>query len=159
MKWKMKKIRQYVKQCQLLYPEGHKVRKIKWRNLKMGWTNFIIIDRWKMLIEVNRSVGEIEEYITDALNSIIDSEDIDIDISNLKVSDITVKDLCILASAYENASSLSQLEIDKLFLYWLDSRNIEYDIKSEYNVDTEKYKENGYNIVIIHTRKMEKEDM
>jgi len=103
-----------------------------------------------MLIEVNRSVGEIEEYITNALNSIIDNGDIDIDTSDLKVSDITVKDLCILANAYENASTLSQLEIDKLLLYWLDRRNIGYEIKSEHNVDTKKYKEDGYNIVRIH---------
>lgn len=117
----------------------------------MGWYNFIIIERLKMIIETNRSVNELEDYIKDAISKIIDNEssDIDIDISDLKVSDITVKDLCALASAYDNTSSLYQLNSDKLFLYWLESRDIKYEIKSEYQISIEQYQENGYNVIRI----------
>lgn len=114
----------------------------------MGWTNFIIIEKWKMLIESNRSVEELEDYIKEALEKIIsDNTDIDISTSDLKISDVTVKDLCLLASAYENASALYGLEIDKLFLYWLENRDIEYEIKSEYNIKIEEYENKGYNII------------
>ncbi len=115
----------------------------------MGWTNFIIIEKWKMLIESNRSAGELEDYIKEALEKIIGGDDTDLDIStsDLKISDLTIKDLCMLASAYDNTSALYGLEIDKLFLYWLESRDIEYEIKSEYNINIEEYENNGYNII------------
>lgn len=116
----------------------------------MGWYNFIIIEKFKMIIETNRSVGELEEYIKDAISKIIDNDnEIDIDISDLKVSDITVKDLCTLASAYDNTINLYQLNSDKLFLYWLDSRNIEYEIKSEFQISIEQYEKDGYNVIRI----------
>jgi len=117
----------------------------------MGWSNFIIIEKLKMIIETNRSVNELEHYIKDAIGKMIDNDTgIDIDISDLKVSDITVKDLCTFASAYDNAITLCQLDSDKLFLYWLESRNIEYEIQSEHQTNIEQYKENGYDVIRIH---------
>lgn len=116
----------------------------------MGWSNFIIIPKWKMTIETNRSVGELEDYIKKAIDKMIDDDtNIDIDTSDLKVSNITVKDLCIMASAYENAISLYGIDIDKFLLYWLESKDIEYEIKSEYNIDLKEYKDKGYNIIRI----------
>lgn len=114
----------------------------------MGWSNYIIIKDWKMIIETNREVDELEDYIKESLDKMIDDNTyVDISTSDLKVSDITVKDLCTMASAYESASSLTCMNSDKLFLYWLESRDIEYEIKSEYNLDLKKYKEDGYKIV------------
>lgn len=77
----------------------------------------------------------------------INNDTEDIDISSLKVSDITIKDLCTLASAYENSSSLAFMEVDKLFLYWLKNRDIKYEIKSEFGIDLKKYKEDGYKLI------------
>ena len=114
----------------------------------MGWSNYIIIEDWKMIIETNREVGELEDYIKESLDKMIsDDTDIDVSVSDLKVSEITINHLCTLASAYENASSLACTDADKLFLYWLESRDIEYDIKSEFNLDLKKYKEDGYKII------------
>ena len=111
----------------------------------MGWSNYIIIPNWKIIIETNRSVRELENYITEAIDKIIHSDtDIDFETSDLKISDMTVKDLCILTSAYDNTSSLSQLDVDKILLYWLEYRNIEYEVKSEFQVDIKQYEENGY---------------
>ena len=114
----------------------------------MGWSNYIIIEELKMIIETNREVGKLEAYIKDSLNKMItDDIDIDVSTSDLKVSDITIKDLCTMASAYENASTLSNIEIDKLFLYWLEGKDIKYEVKSEFNIDLNQYKENGYKII------------
>ena len=114
----------------------------------MGWNNFIIIEKWKMMIEMNRNVDELQDYIKDAIDKIIRHDtDIDISMSDLKVSDITIKDLCTMALACDNTNTLYGLDIDKFLLYWLESRNIEYNIKSEYNVDLKEYKDKGYNII------------
>lgn len=114
----------------------------------MGWSNYIIIEDWKMVIETNREVNELEDYIKKSLNKMISNDvDIDISTSDLKVNDITISHLCTLASAYDNASSLACMEADKLFLYWLESKDIAYKIESEYNLDIKKYKEDGYKII------------
>lgn len=114
----------------------------------MGWSNYIIIEDWKMMIETNREVGELENYIKESLDKMIGNDTyIDESASNLKVSEITIKELCALASVYDNASSLACIEIDKLFLYWLEGKDIEYDIKSEFNLDLKKCKEQGYKII------------
>lgn len=114
----------------------------------MGWSNYIIIESWKTVIETNREVDELEDYIKESLDKMISDEgDLDVSTSDLKVSDITIKDLCILASAYENTSSLSCMNSDKFLLYWLESRNVNYEIKSEYNINIEEFKEKGYNII------------
>lgn len=124
--------------------------KAKKQGENMGWSNYIIIQNWKIIIETNRSVEDIEDYIKEAIDKMTGySVDIGVDTSDLKVSDITIKDLCALASAYDSASALSQLDIDKIFLYWLESRDIEYEIKSEYNIDIKQYEENGYNVIRI----------
>jgi len=103
-----------------------------------------------MIIETTRNVDELEEYIKDAIDRITNNDnDIDIDISGLKVSDITIKDLCTMASTYENTIALYGIDIDKFLLYWLESKDIEYDIKSEYNIDLKEYKDKGYNIIRI----------
>jgi hypothetical protein len=114
---------------------------------KMGWSNYIIVEDWKMIIETDRGVDGLEYYIKESLDKMI-SDDTDIvDISCLKVNDITIKDLCVMTSAYENANSLAFMETDKLFLYWLESKEIKYEIKQEHGLDLKKYKEDGYKII------------
>lgn len=114
----------------------------------MGWSNYIIIKDWKIVIETSREVDELEDYIKESLDKILDDDTyIDMSTSDLKVSDITVADLCTMASAYDNVSSITCMNTDKLFLYWLKNRGIEHEIKSEYNIDLKKYKEDGYKIV------------
>ena len=114
----------------------------------MGWSNYIIIEELKMMIETSREVNELEDYIKESLNKMIrDDTTIDISTSDLKVNDITIKDLCTMASAYENASPLSCMDTNKLLLYWLESKDIKYEVKSEFNIDLNQYKENGYKII------------
>lgn len=113
----------------------------------MGWSNYIIIEDWKMIIETNREVDNLEDYIKESLDKMINNEEENVDISNLKVSDITIKDLCTLASAYDNASSLAFIAVDKLFLFWLEGKGIKYEIKQEHGFDFKKYEEGGYKFI------------
>lgn len=113
----------------------------------MGWSNYIIVEDWKIIIETYRGVDSLEDYIKESLDKMINNDTEDIDISNLKVSDMTVKELCTLASAYDNASSLAFMEVDKLLLYWLKNKGIEYEIKPEFGFDFKKYEEDGYKMI------------
>lgn len=114
----------------------------------MGWSNYVLIPSWKMIIETSKEVDELEEYVKKSLDNMIQSDlDTDLSTSDLKISDITIKDLCTLASAYDNASTLAFMNIDKFLLYWLESKDIKYEINSEFNIDLSQYKENGYNII------------
>jgi hypothetical protein len=112
----------------------------------MGWSNYIIIDDWKIVIEVNRGVDEIQKYIFDSLENIINNVS-DIDVSELKLSDITTKELCVISSVYENASNLFDLDIDKILLYWLEKKNIKFEIKSEFKINLSDYEANGFKVV------------
>lgn len=58
----------------------------------MGWSNYIIIPEFKLAMEVSRYVEDIEEYEKEALYKITEERDVE-DVENVKVRDITVKDL------------------------------------------------------------------
>jgi hypothetical protein len=113
----------------------------------MGWSNYIIIKDWKIIIETDRGVDSLEDYIKKSLDNMINNDEESIDLSSLKISDITVKELCTLATAYDNANSLAFMEVDKLVLYWLKNKNIEYEIKQEFGFDFKKYETDGYKLI------------
>jgi len=112
----------------------------------MGWSNYIIIPEFKLAIEVSRYVADIEEYEKDALYKITGEEEVE-DVENVKVHDITVKDLTTLYNAHKIVSSLTGFEIDKLLLFWLQNRGIEYEIKSEFDVTTDQLRDDGYTVI------------
>ncbi|GFO97601.1 hypothetical protein ig2599ANME_1806 [groundwater metagenome] len=112
----------------------------------MGWSNYIIIPEFKLAIEVSRYVEDIEEYEKDALYKITEEKEVE-DVENVKVRDITVKDLTTLYNAHEIVSSLTGFEIDKLLLFWLQNRGIEYKIKSEFEASADQLKNEGYTVI------------
>ena len=112
----------------------------------MGWSNYIIIPEFKLAIEVSRYMADIEEYEKNALYKITEEDEME-DVENVKVRNITVKDLTTLYNAHKIVSSLTGFEIDKLLLFWLQNRGIEYEIKSEFDVTTDQLKDEGYNVI------------
>lgn len=112
----------------------------------MGWSNYIIIPEFKLAIEVSRYVADIEDYEKEALYEITEEEEVE-DVENVKVRDITVKDLTTLYNAHEIVSSLTGFEIDKLLLFWLQNRGIEYKIKSEFEATADQLKDDGYTVI------------
>lgn len=120
----------------------------------MGWTNFIIVPKLKLVIEISRHIDEIDDYQVKALNYLTDEERYENDdnyIENKNIKSISVKDLTKLFSTYEQANNLAGMEPDKFFLYWLRNKKIDYEIKSEFQVnenkDLEKYKNDGWTIL------------
>ena len=107
-------------------------------------TDAIIVPDLKLIIETD--TDHIEHYEEEALTKLIqntDSEDIELD--STKINNFTVTEICSLASAYNIVSNLNGIEIDKLFLYWLDNKNIEYTI--DYDIDVGEYEKEGYCLI------------
>lgn len=117
----------------------------------MGWSNYIIIPKLKVIIETHREVDDIEFYQKESLDKIVDEENIDdgvyLDLENIKVSEITIKDLALLYKDHEIMQCVRGIHIDKLLLYWLKIKGIGFNVRSEYDVDREKYKSEGYIII------------
>lgn len=116
----------------------------------MGWINFIIIPNFKVAIETSRNINEINDYEIKALNYLIDEERYnDEDIGNVNLKSLTVKMLSTLFNSYKQSSNLAGFESDKFLLYWLTTRNISFEIKSEHSADKDELKKDGY-IIIEH---------
>jgi hypothetical protein len=111
----------------------------------MGWSNYIIPE-FKLAIEVSRYVADIEEYEKDSLYKITEERDLE-DVENVKVRDITVKDLTTLYNSHEIVSSLTGFEIDKLLLFWLQNRGVEYKIKSEFDITDDQLRDDGFTVI------------
>ena len=117
----------------------------------MGWSNYIIIPDMKLAIQTTRYVEELEDYIKKALEDAIDEEPDELaEMDNVKITDVTLRDLKALYTAHERMRSIAEFEYDKLLLFWLENRDIRYEIKSEYQVDIDEYKNDGYNIIEIN---------
>lgn len=120
----------------------------------MGWSNYIIIPQLKTIVEISRSIDDIADYEESAIGKAIDEDNIDydayidgeniLDIGDVPISKITVKNLSTLYKKYEIVYSLSGMDCDKFLLFWLKTRNIEFQIKSESNMDFDTYDNEGY---------------
>jgi len=114
----------------------------------MGWTNYIVIPKLKLVVETSRYVDEADEYFVNAfkqLEEYIDVEDY-IDISEIKVKDLNLKVLSELIKAYDIYIKLSGWEYpEKILLLFLELRNIDYEIIPEWDFKEKKYK--GYTIL------------
>ena len=119
----------------------------------MGWTNFIIVPKLKLVIEISRNINELDDYQKKALDYLTDEERYEDDndyLENKSAKNISIKDLTRLFNTYEQANNLAGMESDKFFLYWLESKGIDYEIKSEFELaggKFEQYKTEEYKIL------------
>ncbi len=121
---------------------------------KMGWSNYIIIPKWRLFIEVPRDVNDIADYEETAINKAIDEDNIDyethfdeeniVDMGDVPINKITIKDLVELYKRFDIVQSLCGMDYNKLLLYWLKNRGIEFSIESEYNINVEELTKEGY---------------
>lgn len=102
----------------------------------MGWVNYVKVPSLKMLVEVDRGLNSVlyEEFNTDI------NEEVIVDLEK-NYSDLSLNDLYNLINYYDKSTKIFYK--DELFLYWLESRKISYDIihESEYYNNKEEYDE------------------
>ncbi len=118
----------------------------------MGWTNFIIVPKLKLIVQTHREVSRLNGYISDGLSSLIEGLDEEIVESILErnYKKFTLNDLSILVEVFKSVYSLGNISIDYLLLYWLENRGIDYSIVTEFELDEGeelKYREEGYTII------------
>lgn len=112
----------------------------------MGWSNYIIIPKFKVVIEISRHTNDLPEYIHEAIHKL---EDFDAIGEDVQLKGLTIRVFNKLYNGYEIAESLScedDLNIICL-LYFLRSYNIEYEIVSEFDIKLNKLKKQGYKII------------
>lgn len=123
----------------------------------MGWSNYIIIKKWKILIEVSRDVDDIEDYENAAIEKAFSEDSTDartymegeniVDMGDVVINNISIRDISELYKTYEIVQSLSGMNHDKLFLFWLKNRGIDFTVESEHNIDKDEYEKEGYLII------------
>lgn len=108
--------------------------------------SYLVIDNMKLVVEIKEE--DIEPFEKNALDEITGKENIDefdIDIDDTDVSDLTFKEAVVLYKAHSMIKDLLGIKVDKMFLYWLNNRDIEYSIESY--VDVSRYQRDGYVIL------------
>jgi len=108
---------------------------------------YIVIHDPKLIIEIDDD-ADLEDSEENALDKIVseDSDSLEY-IGDTRVDDLTIKQTSYLYSAYKTFSDLAGLDIDKLLVYWLKSKNINFEV--EYDIDIKEWQRGGYNIISL----------
>lgn len=109
--------------------------------------SYLVIENMKLVVGI-ADTEDIEAFEKKALDEMASEEntgEFDIDIDDREVSDLTFKEAVILYKAHDMIKTLLGIGVDKMLLYWLKNRDIEYSIESD--IDVSKYQRDGYVIL------------
>lgn len=109
----------------------------------MGWVNYVIIKKWKIMFEISRHVSDLDEDAEEEIKKLWNESEsyynkID-KVRNKKISDIRVCDIQVLSSFSESYVKISTIDSDNFLLYWLKSKEIDYEILSEHDERIKEY--------------------
>lgn len=108
--------------------------------------SYLIIENMKLVVEISEEdIEPFEKKALDEITSKENTDEFDIDIDETDVSDLTFKEAFVLYKAHNIIQTLIGIKVDKMFLYWLDNRDIEYSIESY--IDVSRYQRDGYIIL------------
>lgn len=113
--------------------------------------SYLVIENMKIVVEI-ADVEDIEPLEKKALDEMVSqkcADEFDIDIGDTKVSDLTFNEATVLYKAHDMVKTLLGINADKMLLYWLENRCVEYSIESD--IDTSKYQRDGYVILEADT--------
>jgi ribosome biogenesis GTPase A len=109
--------------------------------------SYLVIEKMKLVVEI-ADIEDIETSEKSALDEMVNEKNIDefdIDIDETEVSDLSFKEATILYKSLDMIKTLLGINTDKLLLYWLTNRDIEYEVESD--IDVSKYQRDGYVIL------------
>lgn len=120
-----------------------------------GWTNFIVISRLKLVVEISRHVNDLEEYEEKALDLLVEEESRLDDlydapvVENKRINELTMVDMAILFEAKKISRALKGIDCSKLFLYWLSCKELEYEIISEMDFCEKEWQEKTKGFIVL----------
>jgi hypothetical protein len=106
--------------------------------------SYLVIENMKLVVGI-ADTEDIEPFEKNALDEIVsekNTDEFDIDIDEVEVSDLTFKEVVVLYKAHDTIKTLLGIDADKMLLYWLKNRDIEYSIESD--IDLSKFQRDGY---------------
>lgn len=113
----------------------------------MGWNNYIVVPKLKLLVRVSRYT-ELDDYLSDALDKLFDDSIERLDLTELRPKDLSVKDVSILINNHRILCDIATIDsTDELFMHWLESKGLDYDVLNENDIILDEYKKKGYTII------------
>lgn len=106
--------------------------------------SYLVIEDMKLVVKI-ADIEDIEPFEKNALDETVSeksTDEFDIDIDETEVSDLTFKEAVVLYKAHDIIKALLGIGADKMLLYWLKNRDIEYFIESD--IDVSRYQRDGY---------------
>lgn len=106
--------------------------------------SYLVIENMKLVVEIE-DIGDIDKYEKTTMDEMVDgknADEFDINIDDTEVSELSFKEATILYKAHDMIKTLSGINADKMLLYWLKNRDIEYSIESD--IDVSRYQRDGY---------------
>lgn len=106
--------------------------------------NYLVIENMKLVVKI-ADIEDIEPFEKNALDEVISEKNVDefdIDIDETEVSNLTFKETVVLYKAHDMIKTLLGINVDKMLLYWLKNRDIEYSIESD--IDVSGHQRDGY---------------
>jgi len=119
----------------------------------MGWCNYVLIPKWKIMIEVSRHINEDAlEYSYEQFNKLSDDieefgEDVIWKIPEKRLKELKVIDITRLYEIADKSVASYPENRDYLLLYWLKSMGIEFEIRDEFQVNEDKDKYKNWKIL------------
>jgi len=107
---------------------------------------YLIIRDSKLIIQIEDTDADLEDSEEDALDKIVNEDSDSLEyLGDIRVEDLTIEQTYYLYSTYETFRDLAGLDIDKLLVYWLKSKEINFE--AEYDIDIKEWQKGGYNII------------
>lgn len=109
--------------------------------------SYLVIENMKLVVEI-ADIEDMETFEKDALDNMVsekNADEFDINIDETEVSELTFGEAVVLYKAHDMIKTLLGINVDKMLLYWLSNRNIEYSIESD--IDVSAYQRDGYVIL------------
>lgn len=115
----------------------------------MGWNNYLVIPSWNMLIETSRYIDEDTlDYISDNINGLTkEIEEFDPNILEENYNKFTLSGLASLVKIADKSIVFQELDYAYLFLMFLKSRDIQFEIIDEFFYDENKDKYKNYRVI------------
>lgn len=118
----------------------------------MGWSNYLVADKIKLVVELPRETNELAGHIKESFDNLFklkeENECLD-DLTLIKLNNLDLNTLSVLVNSQKLVDNLVCAELSDFLLYWLESKDIEFSIHNEYEKDfkLEDFEKKGYTIL------------